>query len=283
MGFYLLHRGWMDDPDLQDRSPEPFTKREAWIWMVENAAFKQTRARAGLVLIDLERGQLTTSLRLLGKEWRWDHLKVRRFLDKLVVAGKIEVCRASETANETGQTVITVCNYNEFQNGYGLTKTATETPVKQQRNSDETPIKEGKEGKEGNQEKEESPPISPPRERANEPAGFAEWWQLYPHKVGKRAAMASYRSALTRTDDPIELLDGLHRYIQTKPPERAWCNPTTWLNQDRWLDQPQEVQRDNGKHHNHDDQQSLFGEQKLTGLAAVYCRLREKYDRAGMD
>lgn len=130
---------------------------------------------------------------------------------------------------------------------------------------------------------EDSPHKPPKVRKTNEPEGFAEWWDLYPNKVGQRAVRASYRSALARAGDPTLLLDGLHRYIQTKPPDRAWCNPTTWLNQDRWLDQPQEVQRVNGKHHNHDDQQSLFGEQKLTGLAAAYCRLREKYDRAGMD
>jgi uncharacterized protein YdaU (DUF1376 family) len=66
---------------------------------------------------------------------------------------------------------------------------------------------------------------------------FEIFWNLYPHKVGKRDALKAFLSSLQRA--PLsEILDGVRRYIRTKPPDRPWCNPATFLNQDRWLDVP---------------------------------------------
>jgi hypothetical protein len=75
------------------------------------------------------------------------------------------------------------------------------------------------------------------RERASaSPSGFDEFWALYPNKVGKDAAAASYRKALKR-ESHTEIMGGLRRY-RAKTDDRPWCNPDTWLNQGRWADQP---------------------------------------------
>jgi uncharacterized protein YdaU (DUF1376 family) len=66
---------------------------------------------------------------------------------------------------------------------------------------------------------------------------FNIFWLEYPHKVGKRDALKAFLSSLQRAP-LLEILDGVRRYIRTKPPDRPWCNPATWLNQDRWLDEP---------------------------------------------
>lgn len=71
------------------------------------------------------------------------------------------------------------------------------------------------------------------------PNAFAIWWQLQPNKVGKDAAERAF--AKVRKSGRVtfaELMDGLKRYIATKPPTRDWCHPTTWLNQGRWADEP---------------------------------------------
>ena len=75
------------------------------------------------------------------------------------------------------------------------------------------------------------------RERASaSPSGFDEFWTLYPNKVGKDAAAASYRKALKR-ESHTEIMGGLRRY-RAKTDDRPWCNPATWLDQGRWADQP---------------------------------------------
>ncbi|MCP5099900.1 MAG: helix-turn-helix domain-containing protein [Chloroflexi bacterium] len=68
---------------------------------------------------------------------------------------------------------------------------------------------------------------------------FDIWYQGYPHKIGKAAAKKAFHSICKKNTVMLqELIDGLARYIKTKPPERSWCNPSTWLNQERWLDEP---------------------------------------------
>lgn len=70
---------------------------------------------------------------------------------------------------------------------------------------------------------------------ADEP--FDTWWDEYPHKIAKPKARKAFAAALKRAS-PEELLAGLRRYIETKPPDRQWCNPATWLDGDRWNDEP---------------------------------------------
>ena len=65
---------------------------------------------------------------------------------------------------------------------------------------------------------------------------FATFWQRYPRKVGKLAAEKAYRQARTRASAQ-QLLDGVERYVRTKPAYADWAHPRTWLSQGRWLDE----------------------------------------------
>lgn len=65
---------------------------------------------------------------------------------------------------------------------------------------------------------------------------FAEFWSLFPNKVGKRDAEKAFASARSRAPFAA-IMTGVRRYL-TKTDDRAWCNPATFLNQDRWEDQP---------------------------------------------
>jgi hypothetical protein len=130
-----MPRGAWDNPVLDDRSPQPFSRREAWFWMYEQAAYQEKDVGADNKIVRLQRGQLCYSLRALGKEWGWHHLKVRRFLESLNETGMIRLCSGSETGNETAPAIITICNYEDFGDAVGTTETATETAAKHNRNS----------------------------------------------------------------------------------------------------------------------------------------------------
>ena len=65
--------------------------------------------------------------------------------------------------------------------------------------------------------------------------------QPYPHKVGKRYALACYKAAIKRGCKHGEILFGVHHYVATKPPDRPWLNLSTFLNQERWKDVPAPV------------------------------------------
>lgn len=66
-------------------------------------------------------------------------------------------------------------------------------------------------------------------------AGF---WAIWPHKVGKPAAMKALDRVRRNGVSFAALMSGVNRYIQGKPADRSWMNPATFLNGDRWEDQP---------------------------------------------
>lgn len=105
-GFYLMHRGWQDNPIFKD---EPFTEREAWEWIIANAAWKAVRVRIKSIVVDVERGQLAASLRYMAEKWQWLEPRVRRFLGRLEKEGMIGCVTGA------GVNVVTVCNYEEYQ------------------------------------------------------------------------------------------------------------------------------------------------------------------------
>ncbi|CAO3358635.1 hypothetical protein [Azospirillum palustre] len=166
-GFYLMHRGWRSNPVFKD---EPCSEREAWLWLIEEAAYQQRRKRVGSTIVTVERGQIATSTRFIAEAWGWTHSKARRFLERLENEAMIG------TATDTGVTVITLCNYERFQSPDQATDTPTGTEPTQDRHSTDTNENERNKGKEGKKERGgESAPVADasaaPSEPAPSPAG----------------------------------------------------------------------------------------------------------------
>lgn len=138
-GFYLMHRGWQDNPVFRN---EAFSRRDAFLWLIEAATYRTVRVHAGAGEITLERGQLSHSLRFMAKAWQWDEAKVRRFLSSLSRAKMIDA------HTDAGQTVVTVCNYDKYQAPERVTDAASDAATTQQRRGDDAKKKEGNKGKE---------------------------------------------------------------------------------------------------------------------------------------
>jgi hypothetical protein len=105
-GWYRMHRGWMRSPDFR---PEPFTEREAFLWSIEKAAFEPHEQWFNGRRIALKSGQLITSLRDMCEQFRWPVKRVRLFLQRMERAQKWA------HAGAHGGTIITVCNYSQYQ------------------------------------------------------------------------------------------------------------------------------------------------------------------------
>ena len=227
MSYYLMHRGWMEDK-LFER--EPFDRRSAWAWLMEHAAFADAKQRGH----DVKRGQIYTTLGELSKAWGWQRAKVQRFL--CAIQDPIQTRYTIECISDTDGRLITICNYDDYQFGGRIGDTPPDTLVNGIRYIADTHNKESKE--EGIKKVGANAPTMPARARApRHEAQFAEWWDGYPHKVGKGDAQKAFEKALTKTSFD-QLVAGIERYKATKPLDRAWCNPATWLNQERWLDAP---------------------------------------------
>ena len=136
-GHYRMHRGWMDNPALGgDR--EPFCRRAAWAWLIENANWKAAKVDAGGTTIVVERGQLCASYRYLSKAWGWSLGKVQLFIDRLKTDTMIN------TAVNTGRMVITICNYEKYQATVETANTPSNTVVNTAAIREQYETKEGK-------------------------------------------------------------------------------------------------------------------------------------------
>ena len=66
---------------------------------------------------------------------------------------------------------------------------------------------------------------------------FDRFWEQYPRKVGKLAAMKAWTLAL-RTATAEVIIRGIEQYKASKPEYADWCHPVTFLRQGRWMDEP---------------------------------------------
>lgn len=136
-----MHRGWQDHPIFGD---EVFSKRDAWVWLIEAAIFSNDGYLACIngMQVFLMRGSLTYSLDFLADAWGWHRSKVDRFLKKIEKAGMIEI------ESETGQNIVTICNYSEYQLAYEAIETKIGTrPIQEQDKADTNNKKAKKERK----------------------------------------------------------------------------------------------------------------------------------------
>ena len=108
-GWIRLDRRWHKTDCLKQN--EPFCERAAWVWIISNAAWKDTvRHNHKGEMVPVQRGQLHTSLSALETAFNWTKKRVRGFLDRLETGHMLVIERA-----QSG-TTLTVCNYAKYQN-----------------------------------------------------------------------------------------------------------------------------------------------------------------------
>jgi len=76
-------------------------------------------------------------------------------------------------------------------------------------------------------------------ERIYSDSEFNSFWENYPKKVDKGAAVRAFRKALKHFD-PIEIIEGAKRFSADPnlPEKRYIKNPATWLNAEAWNNPP---------------------------------------------
>lgn len=120
MSNYQHERGWLDS-DVWENAP--YSEREAWSWMIGEASWKDSQKNIGGYPVMILRGQFSHSIRFMATKFQWSVGKVQRFLKKLLRWNMIK----TDTATDTAQTIVTICNYNIYQTKRGKTDTATDT------------------------------------------------------------------------------------------------------------------------------------------------------------
>lgn len=77
-----------------------------------------------------------------------------------------------------------------------------------------------------------------------------QFWPAYPRKVGKNAALTTYRRVRRGGVTVDDVMAGLRRFVQEKANTEARfiAHASTWLNAGRWADEPDPVQAGTSGH-----------------------------------
>ena len=148
--------------------PRTFSRAEAWLDLLQTAAWApHKRVIAGHV-IEIPRGGLVAAVRWLSDRWKWSNTKVCLFLDVLAKENMIT------REKRHGITLLIICKYDVYNN-----PNDAETTGKRQKSvNGTTPGRhrddEREEGKEGIKAERELPPWEHVREHSRT-IGLAEW------------------------------------------------------------------------------------------------------------
>lgn len=82
--------------------------------------------------------------------------------------------------------------------------------------------------------------LEPSLNRPVEPSmpDFADFWEIYPRKTARAAALKAWQKAV-RTAAPAAIIEGARAYAADPNREAKFtAYPATWLNAGRWEDEP---------------------------------------------
>jgi hypothetical protein len=228
-GVFAVDRGIWDHPTFASR--DPFSRREAWLWLVSEAAWKSRVRRIGAAVIEIVRGQLAHSIRFMAEAWGWPKSNVARFL----------ACLKTDTMIDTktvhGITIVTVCKYDEYQRVSLPDRDNTGTHIGTAAGQQRDKLEDIKNIKEDSCAVEKVVPAKPLR--------FEEFWAEYPKRDGanpKQAAEKAFNAALKSGADPQAIIDGAKRHcadMQRRGKIKTEYVPqaVTWLHRRGWADE----------------------------------------------
>lgn len=183
--------------------------REAWFWMLAQAAWKPTKIRASHGLVELQRGQFSHSLRHMAKTFGWSVNRVRRVLDRY--SDEHMLVLETDTATNTAQCIVTICNYDKYQGGETATDTASTTQSDTPPGTQTSTIK--KQETNNQSSNEDTKPRAPTAKSIlsevvgeDRAAGIIEYRQKQKKPVTARAAKIIAKK-IAQVDDPLRAAD----------------------------------------------------------------------------
>lgn len=127
-GWFAVKRGMLSHPIFHKRPDRTYV----WLWMMDMAAFQDTRQDAAGKPVNVKRGQLLTSYRQIEAATGVG-LQVIRTLFKL-----LEAEHAINTDTNNGRLLVTICNYDKYQTPKREDKPAANTELTQSQHTKET-------------------------------------------------------------------------------------------------------------------------------------------------
>jgi hypothetical protein len=249
-GWVRLHRKLRGHPFWRER--RRYSRAEAWIDLILRAAYHQHDVSQGTRILTVKRGQVLTSQVELACEWSWGREKVHAFL--LLLERLQMVAFETSKATDTGYTLITLLNYEQYQSG-GDKEDGIESaigPAIQSsihptsiRHPSATPKMEKKVKKGRNSDSSPASAGAAPGPGRDDPEGFDEFWRTYPRRVARKAALVAWAKLAPQNGLVERICAALAKQVDAYRathdiPRDKWehfPHPASWLNGHRWEDE----------------------------------------------
>jgi len=155
--FFVVNRSMFKSFLWDDK---PFTKGQAWIDLFGHANYSDSEMFVRGVAIEIKRGQSGRSELSLARDWGWSRGKVKRFLLCLKIRQMIDLKQDNKTS------IITICNYEQYQLNKDFHSTADSTPNEHQTNTkQDTSNKNNKNNKGNKKRRNEKEILSPLKDK----------------------------------------------------------------------------------------------------------------------
>ena len=235
-GWIKLHRKILEDELWIDCTPEQKVimmtllmlanhDDKSWIWQGKKFSIKA--------------GQLITSIESIRK------ISGKNISSKNVRSALVKFKKYGFLANESAKTgrLITIANWAKYQG-----------------NDDEVAKQEAKRWQRGGKEVATNKNVKNVENintRANSTleSDFEKLWKLYPKKIGKKAASAAYKRAMTRKKNPTtnkQIQDGIVAYkriIANSGTDKQYIKDgSTFFNQEAWNDYLEVIREEQNGH-----------------------------------
>jgi hypothetical protein len=232
-GLIMIDRSILDHPVVGLTSPK---RLAAWLWMLSEARWKLSRFDVAGRVIDVDRGQFVTSIRRMAASTGLSEKEVRTLFSRLEAENMVQKTGIpSGTGRGTGSSLVTICNYDEYQD---FDKYRAQVGAQVGAHQGHT---------KGTQKKPEGIPEGIPEEKtsvqvADYSGHFSDFWEAYPHRNGnkknRKGAEAAFSKAIKSGATPQQIAVGVDAMHSADDVRRGYArDPTTWLNQQGWKDE----------------------------------------------
>jgi len=239
-GWFSCKRGITSHP-LFKGHPE---RLAIWIWLLDNAAWKDTKTDVNGRTVDVPRGSVSVSERRISEETGVGYQVVRTFIARLQTEQMINA-RLTH-----GRKLISLKNWDRYQRPDSDPNAGGNARLTQDQRTKETREQEIRDDK-SSPSSSVAPASSPPKAKTVQPARpkaerFPEFWDsAYPHlerKIARGKCEAKYRSLVASGVPEDAMICGARSYGRTqRVRDGKVCNPLTWLNQRRWEDEAADI------------------------------------------
>lgn len=141
-GWFAMSRDILEHPIFKGRPDRLY----AWVWILSNAAYKDTQQDVGGVIVEVPRGSLCASHAMMQTGTGMSRQALRTFLELLKNENVISPTPATKATKS--RTMLKVCNYDKYQaaqpsekptSNQGATKEQPTKVTRKQINNNNTP------------------------------------------------------------------------------------------------------------------------------------------------